>query len=483
MASFKERRDKVLSSGFFTPEAVSKAVQGRLVTWNSKNSVKNFTNKLNSITEGSLFFLFNDCENEDEDELIARFSNYNAAGIICDRKLCLNTEKWSKAGLGIIQVVNLNSAYLAMAKLYRSKFSIAAVQVVGSSGKTTAKEMIGSILSYNMPVLTGAGNLNSPLHIAYQISKLKDIHQAAVFEAGMKARGIIKLSSSIIKPTIGIITSIHRSHFTRIGSMEQIIAAKAELLEYLDEDGSLIINGEDKNCIRLPLESYKGEILTFGFTEKCNIWADNIICKEFRTYFNVHTGENKFECSINTVARYNISNALAAVMVGLKLGISPENIVKGLSTFKPLSARLEILQGIKNTTLVNDNFNANPDSTKMMLKEVSGFAGGRPVILVMGDMENPRDEISEYAHKEHFKTGQLIGKMTVRYLFAIGKWAAEYVRGAITEGMNPENISYFRNPDDAENTLKKFLIPGSIIIFKASTYVKLKNLINSVKVK
>lgn len=460
----------------FSIEEVSKAIKGKIVTWNDDKIIKNFSNRMSRVIEGSLYFLYEDWGNEDA--LINEINNRNAVGIVVSRSQNLTVEKWSQAKLGIISVFVLDSAYYNMARLYRTQIDIPIIQVIGSSGKTTTKDMIGAILQYNMPTLVGYANLNSTSAIVAQITGIKDFHKAAVVEVAMKRKGVMSRSSSITRPYIGVVTGINRSHYARMGSIDEIIEAKAEMLEYLPRDGYLIINGSDENCSRFPLERFKGKVLTFGFSEKCDIWASDIKCENFNTTFKAHFHKGTIDCIINTVGKYNVSNALAAIMVGLKMGITPEDIVKGLLNFKPFSSRMEVLQGIKDTIIINDNYNANPDSTRMLLSEVPGFAGGRPVILVMGDMENPIDEISDYARRVHYEIGKQIGKLKPEYLFAVGKWAEEYLNGAVEEGMDRNKIYYFKNVEDARETLSKSIIPSSIIIFKASaTYVDLRKLI------
>lgn len=468
------------SKDTFSFQEVANTTGGKLITWDDKKLITNFTISTRMLKEGSLLFLINLYINEDI--LIGKLIKFNASGIVVNEHYPLNTEKWSNAGLGIIKVRYVNMAFNKMAMLYRSRFDIPVIQVIGSSGKTTTKEMIGAILQYNMPALVGFANFNIGLSVARQISKLKNSHKAAVFEVGMKQRGMMKRYSSIVRPTIGVVTSINRSHFVRMGSIEEIIAAKAEMLEYLSKDGFLIINGEDENCGKFPLESYKGKVLTFGFSDKCNIWASDIKYHNFTTSFKAHVEGLVINCTINTVGEYNVSNALAAIMVGLKLGITPENISKGLLNFKPYSSRLGVIKGSKHTTLVNDNFNANPDTTRLLLDEVPNFAQGRPVILVMGDMENPRENIKDYSRKVHFEIGQQIGKLKINYLFAIGKWAEEYMNGAISAGMDKNNVFYYKTPKDAEKKLKGSIIPGCIVLFKGSlAYINLRQLVRILK--
>lgn len=464
----------------FTPKELCEIVNGKIVVWNNNLSVTSFREQPEDPKENCLHFLFDTFE--DEDKFIEELKGYKIAGIIASNKDIDNLfeiSKWEKAKIGVISVNHLNDAYIDLARKYRLNFDIPFVEVTGSSGKTTTKEIVGAILNEKVPTLVGFNNYNAPSGVAYNLFNLRDYHKAAVLEVGMKAAGIIEYSSGILKPNIGVITSIHRSHFVSLGSIDNIIAAKAELLDAIDENGILIINGDDENCQKLPLGRCKGEVLTFGFSNKFDIWASDIKFKNFKTYFTVNTKKFKFSCTLNTFGKYNVANALAAILVGLKLGLSPKEIISGLLNFQPLKGRLTISNGINNTTLINDNFNANPDSTRLLLQEIPNIRNNRPVILVIGDMERPDEEIREYAEKVHFSIGILISTLNIDYTIAIGKWAKEYVNGAIKGGLPNKKISHFDNVEEAKDHIKDFIIDNSIIIFKASLYVPVRHLIDA----
>lgn len=465
----------------FSPNELAKIMDGEVITWSNNRLVEIFLEQPDDEPVANcLYFLFGDCD--DEDSLLQKLKRYDVSGVVIREYHDFNIEKWERFKIGIIQVYSLTESYKKLAKAYRLQFNVPFIEVVGSSGKTTTKEMIGAILNEKIKTLVGYQNYNAPSGIAYNIFNIRDDHKAVVLEVGMKAEGIISYCSDMVKPNIGVITSIHRSHLVSLGSIENIIAAKSELLDYLPDDGTLIINGEDENCKRVPFNKFKGEILRFGFSDKFDIWASNIQCKNFKTYFKAHIKDLEIDCVVNTVGKYNVANALAAILVGYKLGLSKEEIAKGLSKFEPISGRLKIHKGIKNTTIIDDNFNANPDSTKLLIQEIPEFTKDNDLILVLGDMENPDDEIEEYARKVHFIIGEQLAKVEAYRIIAIGKWAEEYVNGAISKGFSKAKIVYFEDAESAKDYLLRNIIPSSIILFKASVYTKLKSLIKLLKV-
>lgn len=457
-------------------QELQNTVYGKVLTWNNDKPIKYIVKNINELEADCLYF---GSDIDEENNLLEKMVQCNASGVAVGAPCKLDIKKWTEAGIGIIEVSNFIMYQIELAKIYRTKFDIPFIQVIGSAGKTTTKDMIGSVLNAGMPALVGYLNYNTAFGVACNILSLRDYHKAIVVEAGMKSTGYMGYSSSIIKPSIAVLTSIERAHYVAFGSIEKIIEAKSEILEHLDENGVLIINGEDNNCNKFPVNKYKGRVLRYGFSDKFDLWASDIIYKNFKSYFTVKGNGININCVINTVGRYNILNALAAFLAGLELSMSAEDIRRGLYDFKPMKRRMKVFSGPYDTIIVDDNFNANPDSTKLLLEEIPKFAEGRPVMLVMGDVERPDDNIKKYAKKVHFSIGKLIAQIKFDKLIAIGKWAKEYVNGAKSEGVPLSKMRYFETVEQAENYFKSSIIPGSVIIFKASVYVTVRNLIKS----
>ncbi|GIM28015.1 UDP-N-acetylmuramoyl-tripeptide--D-alanyl-D-alanine ligase [Clostridium polyendosporum] len=464
----------------FFLEDLQNIINGNILNWNTNRPVELFVEQPDKPLLNCLYYLFDGCD--DEDKLLKKLVECGATGVIIKAPHRLNIYKWKKFKIGVIEVEHLTESYLELAKVFRSQFNIPIIQVIGSSGKTTTKDMIGAVLNAGIPTLVGYNNYNAPSGVAYNLFSIRKYHRAAVLEVGMKGRGIMSLSSEMVKPNIGVLTSIQRAHLVSLGSIENIIEAKAEIFDYLDEAGLLIINGEDENCINFPIGRYKGKVLKYGFSDKFDLWASNIKYKNFKSYFRANGPGIEIDCILNTVGKYNIANALAAILVGLQLGLRKEDIKRGLSNFEPSSGRLKIYDGIKGTVLINDNFNANPDSTRQLLQEIPYFTDDKPLMLVLGDMERPDEEVRQYAKEVHFSIGEQLAQIKFDSLIAIGKWAKEYVRGAMSKGVPQSKMVYFETVEKAEKYFKSSIIPGSVIVFKASVYVPIRHLIRSLGV-
>jgi UDP-N-acetylmuramoyl-tripeptide--D-alanyl-D-alanine ligase len=411
-----------------------------------------------------------------EPALLTIFTKHDVRCVVVKSPNMLTLDKWKAADIAIVEVNSLSRDYRSLAMFYRDQFSIPFIQVIGSSGKTTTKEMIGAVLNEKFPTLISLKNMNSPSGVAKNLFRLTKTSRAAVLEAGMKASGIIRTATRLIKPDIGVITSIHSAHLTRLGSIQNIIAAKAEIFEYLSKDGSIIVNWDDPNCHRLPFHRYNGRLIRYGFSRQCDLWASDIQRQGFHTNFNVNSRDLQFPCTINIVGRYNVGNALAAVAVGQKMGMSPGEIAIGLKNFTPVDGRLKVYHRSDGSVIIDDTYNANPDSTRLLVDELIIMAREQPVVLVIGDMERPSPDIENYARSVHFKIGQQLAQGAFLHVMAIGLWASEYVRGAIQAGFPHNKISYYETVRAAETSFSFLLKPGSTVVLKSSTYTKIKNL-------
>ncbi len=455
-------------------EKLAKLLNGKIVSRSYNHQIPLLVGRFRTTPPTCITFLTKSFVSEPA--LLTLFKSHDVRCVVVKSPNMLTLDKWKAADIAIVEVHNLSRSYRSLAMFYRDQFTIPFIQVIGSSGKTTTKEMIGAVLNEKFPTLISVKNMNSPIGVAKNLFRLNKTPRAAVLEAGMKASGIIRTATRLIKPDIGVITSIHSAHLTRLGSIQNIIAAKAEIFEYLSKDGSIIVNWDDANCHSLPFHRYQGKLIRFGFSEQCDLWASDIQRQGFRTTFIVHTRDQQFACTINIVGRYNVGNALAAVAVGLKMGMSPFEITNGLERFKPVGGRLKVYYRSDGAIIIDDTYNANPDSTRLLVDELILMAREQPVVLVIGDMERPSRDIESYARRVHFNIGQQLAQGEFQHVMAIGLWASEYVRGAIQAGFPQDKISYYETIRAAETSFHFLLTPGTTVVLKASTYTKLKNL-------
>lgn len=415
-----------------------------------------------------------------EIEIMIRLRNAGGEYIhrlIRSRKSCVvvppdfeyRQKTWAGTHVSIIQVPDTRAAAYATAEYIRSNLRIPVVQVSGSAGKSTTKEMTGAVLRELHPLVSLA-NQNALGGVSHNLRRVSTRHGAAVLEVGMNGAGQLSRISEILRPDILIITCIQREHLLRLGSLDNIIQAKAEALEHLSPDGLLVINGDDPNCAKFPVHRFPGTVMRFGFSQSYDVWATDVQQHEFHTNFVAHSENFSIRCRIATFGRYNVSNALAAICIGYHLGLSPRSIALGLSKFRPMEGRLRIERGIAGRLCIDDWYNANPDSTSLLLQELVPLARKRQLVLVLGDQERP-DAPAVYAAALHYNLGKQVAALQPAYLLAVGKWARDYMIGAIAAGFPANRTAWYLTTQQARKRLAKILRPRQLVVFKASRFV------------
>ena len=382
---------------------------------------------------------------------------------------------WSGTGISLIQVNDTQLASRTAAAYLRQNLQIPVIQVIGSAGKTTTKAMIRATLRRLHPITT-KGSQNDTDGVTSVLLRIGVKNGAAVIEVGMTEVGHMKLSSSLIRPDILVLTAIQSAHLVRLGSIAAITAAKAEAVEFVSPRGLIVINGEDHNCANFPVSGFPGKVMRYGFSDKYDVWASDIEEHNFQTSFIAHVGGQEIKCYLETFGRYNVGNALAAVCVGHYLGLGSRGIVDGLASFRPIRRRLRVCHGKDGIVYVDDNFNANPESTSMLLDALPRTARRKRLILVLGDVERPDEAIAEYARTVHFAIGRQVAHLAPAQLIAIGKWAREYIAGAAAAGYPLERMVHFNTPQDAREYYRSLLRVGDVVVFKASVYVEVRRL-------
>lgn len=459
-----------------TLKRIALVIGGRIVLGNPSQRIPLLIGGWRGAYPSSITFLAH--PGASEKRLLPKLDKYHVACILVRDQKLLDLSKWRKNDISVIEVSKLSKAYLALARAYRRQLTIPFIQVIGSAGKTTTKEMIGSVLREKLNPMVSYKNDNLPNGVARNIFRVREGHRSAVLEAGMLGRGAIGLSAKLAKPNIVVVTSIQRAHMVRLGSMKNIIAAKSEVLGYMGKSSTLILNGEDKNIQAMPLQRFGGRILRYGLSPQYDIWASDIELDGLVTCFTVNGKGIRFRCRINTFGKYNVGNALAAVLVGLQLGLSQNEIARGLAKFYPIEGRLRVHRGKNGSLIINDNFNANPDSTRLLIKDLDLLAEQNSVVLVLGDMERPSQTIAPYARKVHYEVGKTIARTKIGKILAIGKWGREYVRGAVAAGYPRDRIEYYPTVAAARPHFQKLLKPGTIVVLKAAVYTRVRQLMN-----
>ena len=347
--------------------------------------------------------------------------------------------------------------------LYGKNFPV--VGVTGSVGKTSTKDIIANVVSQRYETLKTQGNNNNNIGLPFTIFNLKN-HQAAVIEMGMNHLGEISKLTKIAKPTISVITNIGTSHIGNLGSRENILKAKLEILDGMEKK-ILVINNDNDLLHDLYLKNKDIEIHTYGIENQSEVMAEEITLNENDSEFICNLKGEKFKVRVPIGGIHFVYNALCAATVGNLLGLSIEEIKKGIETFELTKKRMDITELKNGVTIINDSYNASFESMQASLKYLNGLKSNRK-IAVLGDMF----ELGEFSKELHEKVGKEVSKNNIDILICCGE-NAKYIAEAAKKGeMDKNYIYYFENKDEIEKFIKQIWKKGDAILFKASNGMK-----------
>lgn len=369
-----------------------------------------------------------------------------------------------------IWVPNTLDAYSAMACNYRKQFHPLVVGVTGSVGKTTTKEMVAAILSKFGKTLKNEGNRNNEIGLPETVLKLDESTELAVFEMGMSALGEISRLSRCAMPYAGIITCIGVSHIEMLGSQENILKAKMEILDGMPADGLLVLNGDDPflNSVR---DSLTCRVATFAVdNDSCDVTAREISCKTFPSTFTIRDKEHgSFYVTIPCSGIHAVKDALAAYTLATRLGLDPGTCASALSEYAPSGMR-QRFRTVRGITVIEDCYNANPDSMEASLKTLADLPCNGIKIAVLGDMLELGD-ISDDAHR---KTGVLAGTLGLDILLCCGEKMKLAAETAAEAGVSC--VRHFDDKMEIADYLRECAHAGDMVLFKASRGMALEDI-------
>lgn len=365
--------------------------------------------------------------------------------------------------LGVRQLVvpDTLQALGQLAQFWRQQMPAFVIAVTGSAGKTTTKDLIASICAQIGPTLATLATENNEIGVPKTLLQLNEQHRFCVLEFGMRARGEIKQLTQIAQPHVGVITIIGEAHMGLLGTREAIAEAKAEILPLLPPEGTAVLNADD---FFFPL--FGGlcscRIISFGFSAQADVRCVRIIEEELqhlRAEIQLGPRGEIVEICVPLPGRHNLLNALAAAAAGLACGADTEQIRTGIENYAGAAMRGKILAGPRNSTIIDDSYNANPTSMAASL-QLLAYAPGRK-IFVMGDML----ELGSYAQEAHRHIGRLAAEAGVSLLISVGDLAEFAAQEAAARGIETYRV---QTPEEAAEMLLTKLLPGDTILVKGS---------------
>jgi len=424
------------------------------------------------ITDGSLFIALKG-ENTDGHLFIKSLSD-NAGNFA----VAIDNDKYFSPKLNMINGTDNQEFLKKLASYQRNLFTGKVIGITGSSGKTSTKDILQAVLSEKFATLKTEGNYNNEIGLPLTISGLQREHQALVLEMGMRGLGQIYELSNIARPDYAIITNIGHVHAELLGSIEKIAQAKAEIFAGVKEGGTAFLNADARELIEPFLEKHISQkniqVQWFGKEKFCNPRLLEIGKKDDRkTEFSIAYHNEKKTFTINLSGEHNVFNALPVIGVAKEMGLTWSEIDKGLRTVSLSKMRQEVIKTKKGITILNDCYNANPESVLAALSNLSVYPQRRK-ILVLGDMY----ELGVYEKEKHREIGNAVAGIEHDLLITIGSLAAMIAEQALSEGCKKEKVLVCANNREASSYLHKYLHSGDLVLIKGSRGVRMEEIVS-----
>lgn len=428
---------------------------------------------------GSLFVALKGEHGDGHNYVADAFSRGAAAAIVARRvepcTVQIDTKRDPKAALAqidgqplCIKVPDTLKALQDIAAHWRKRFEVRVIGVTGSTGKTSTKETIYSVLSRAFHTLKSPGNYNNEIGLPLALLELDGTQEKAVLEMGMYALGEIRELAEIAQPQVGVVTNVGPSHMERLGSIEAIAQAKAELVEALPPGGVAILNGDDPR-VREMAGKTPAQVLFYGLAQDCHFRASEIESRGLEGIrFRLHYGEESSFVKIPLLGRHSVHAALAAVAVGAVEGEPWDKILERLQN---ITAQLRLIAypGVNGSTVIDDTYNSSPDSALAALNLLAELEGRK--IAVLGDML----ELGSYEETGHRIVGRRAGEV-VDVLIAVGPRAKLIAQEA---GGQPQVTAVETNAQASE-ILGRILAPGDVVLVKGSRDLKTEEIVNQI---
>ena len=370
--------------------------------------------------------------------------------------LCAKIPENLQPGKFYIAVDDTEAALGRLAGWYRGKFDIPVVQVTGSAGKTTTKEMLAAVLSQHFHTLKTLANFNNFVGTPQTLLRLEQAHQAAVIETGMDHFGEIRRMGAMVRPTVAVITNIGDAHIGNLdGTRGGVLRAKSEIFENLQSGGLAVLNGDDPllNTLKLPFKT-----LRCGESEGCNVHVTDICEHGIQGLTcTVTTEKDTYPLTIPSPGRFMIYSASMGVAIGEYLGLTKDEIIRGVAAYTPTGSRMHLIHRPGDRLIIDDCYNANPQAMAAALRLLAATDCPRRM-AVLGDM----GDLGDLSPKAHTDIGLLLNELKLDCVVAVGHWITHLAHAA--QG----NVYHFDTLEQSYDTLRREFTPGTVALVKAS---------------
>lgn len=450
-------------------DQVAEKIEGRLVQGPPSLTFREFNIDSRLTKPGELFFAL--VARRNGHDYIPAAAERGAKGAVISQDIDV-----PDPGFALIRVRDTQKALQILAKKVLAEHPLKVVGITGSIGKTTTKEFTAELLGPNFEVLKSEGNFNNQFGLALTLLRIERRHQAAVLEMGMNAPGEIKALTAIAPPDIAVITNINPVHLEFLKTMENIALAKKEILDGLSKNGIAVLNGDDP-WVQKIAEGWRGEKITFGFSDGCDIQARNIKSLGYDgLVFNLKYGSEKQPVRFPFLSETYVMNLLAALGVARALSLPLEKVKKPIQTMTPFIKRGTVWRLGRQVVMIDDSYNSNPKALEAALRSFSRLPAIRKV-AVLGDML----ELGDGAAVFHEEAGRLVAQSGWNLLVTVGPLSRSMAAGAQSAGMAPDRIFSFQDSDEASAHIPGLLREGDLVLVKGSRGMKTETIVETIK--
>jgi len=418
-------------------------------------------------------------EKFDGHEYLDQVKKEGALAAIVDKHWFKKNERKAKSlEMPLLVVEDTLQAYGGLASLYRRKFNIPVLVIAGSNGKTTAKELIAYVLSSTLEVLKTEANYNNQVGVPRMLFRLRDGHDIAVLEIGTNHPGEIEWLCSVAQPTHALVTNIGREHLEFFKDLKGVTKEECTALEFVHERaGFAFINLDDK-FIRPYAKSFADKQLNYGVDPTAQVTVHSMgHAKDGRLELRITAEGKSFRLRTHLLADYAPNLLGSAVAVGLHFKLRRAEIKQMIEHFKPHDKRLELMTLPSGLIILNDTYNANPDSMESAFRTVSGFPHSSKKYAALGDML----ELGESASKEHRGLGKLLVESKFQHIYFAGTMMEAAYRSFLRAGGAEKRATWTNDKDAIAEQIKEAAKPGDVVLVKGSRGMKMEDVIEGLQ--
>ena len=448
-----------------TVREILKATSGKFLAGEKDIKLKELSTDTRALTKGSLFVPLVGKRYDGHDYISKAFKN-GASAVLTEKKI-----KNIPPAKAVIVVKDTLKALQQIALLHRKRFKIPLIGITGSSGKTTTKDMLASILSLAGKTLKTEENYNNEIGVPKTLLTLDKTYRYAVIEMAMQGLGEIEELAWIARPNVAVITNIGSAHMAHLKSADNVAKAKSEILGFQKKKDIAMLPADDKYFNYLKKKAM-GKVISFGIDSHADVKAKAVRFQGDGSSFIIETKAFNVRVDLPLPGKHNIYDALAAAASAYALGIAPSKIKKGLEKFELSSRRLNIVYS-GNIRIIDDTYNANPDSMAASLSILENYQGRR--IAVLGDMF----ELGLIARKSHENIGRLAANLNIEALITVGELSKHAAKSAISGGL--KNVYSTKTNIEAVKVLKKIIRPDDTILVKGSRGMHMEHIVEGLK--